>query len=550
MYAHSQISVLIVDDNQIENIKLLAAYLKKIPHLQLDVHHSLPKDLSTWRTVVTAVGAMSEENSNQLEAHVSAGFSWFNILHPSISRICRHFGAQPGQSGPMSELRILFSEDDHPLSKRLPDFFYVTQYYHPLVLNSGDVETILYTDWHHQHYAVLVKRHHGDGIAVCTTLQDYSRPILCQIIYRLIRHLDGMPMEEGHLGVGILGYAPSVGKLHGQGVFETPGLELKAACDMSPKRLQGAQVDFPAIKIYDSAKDFGNDPDVDLVIIATPPNSHAKLSLEMIEAGKHVVCEKPLALNQAETTAMAEAAYLSGVHLSCHQNRRWDVDYLAIKQVLSEGLIGTIFYLETFVGGFQHPCGYWHSHKPVSGGTAYDWGAHYIDWIVSLFGGRIQGVIGTRHKRVWQDITNADQVRIQIRFEEDREAEFIHSDIAAVRKPKWYVLGSAGAITGHWNDVTQYQIEPLHYFKSNIIPATEMPPDLTIYRRHDDNQITVMKPAIPKREIFGFHRNLADHLLTGEPLVAPLEDSMRVTAVLEAANRSMENGGSLEVLDV
>ena len=101
----------------------------------------------------------------------------------------------------------------------------------------------------------------------------------------------------------------------------------------------------------------------------------------MMASGKHVVCEKPLALNRIETDALMVSAEKHRVHLSCHQNRRWDPDYLAIKQTLADGLIGDLFYLETFVGGFSHPCGYWHSHAEVSGGTAYDWGG--ITWIGS-----------------------------------------------------------------------------------------------------------------------------------------------------------------------
>ena len=109
-----------------------------------------------------------------------------------------------------------------------------------------------------------------------------------------------------------------------------------------------------------------------------------------------------------ETDAMVDMSVRQGVHLSCHQNRRWDVDYLAIKQALAEGLLGELFYMETFVGGFSHPCGYWHSHDTISGGTSYDWGGHYLDWIVSLIPERAKAVNGTRHKRVWHDITNAD----------------------------------------------------------------------------------------------------------------------------------------------
>lgn len=180
----------------------------------------------------------------------------------------------------------------------------------------------------------------------------------------------------------------------------------------------------------------------------------------------------------------------------------------------------------------------------------YDWGAHYIDWIVGLCRDRVESVIGTRHKRVWHDVTNADQERIQIRFEKGLEAEFIHSDIAAAPKPKWYLLGTQGAIVGDWQYVTEYQIDPVHYYHQHDIPTTEMPPDLTIYRRNASGKSTTVKPALPDRPLFGFHKNLADHLLTGEPLVAPLADSMRVVAVLEAAARSMANDGRLEVLDV
>jgi predicted dehydrogenase len=269
----------------------------------------------------------------------------------------------------------------------------------------------------------------------------------------------------------------------------------------------------------------------------------------MMSAGKHVVCEKPLAISRRETAAMVETAEKQRVHLSCYQNRRWDVDYLAIKQALAEGAIGDLFYMETFVGGFNHPCGYWHSHDEISGGLAYDWGAHYLDWIVGLIPEPIETVICTRHKRVWHDVTNADQERIQIRFAGGQEAEFIHSDIAAVRKPKWYLLGTGGAIIGYWEDVVQYEIDPVVYFEQHDIPATEMPPDLTLQRRHASGQIVTQKLAVPERKHYLFHQNIADHLLTGEPIVAPLEHSVRVVAILEAAARSAASGGSMEVLD-
>jgi predicted dehydrogenase len=269
----------------------------------------------------------------------------------------------------------------------------------------------------------------------------------------------------------------------------------------------------------------------------------------MMDFGKHVVCEKPLALNSRETDALQEMAVKRGVHLSCHQNRRWDPDFLAIKQIMADGLIGDLFYLETFVGGFHHPCGYWRSHAPVSGGTSYDWGAHYLDWIVSLMPEKVEAVVGTGHKRLWRDVTNADQERVQVRFSGGKEAEFMHSDIAAARKPKWFLLGTEGAIVGNWRDVTSHEFDPDFYYRRHEIPATEMVPDLTVFSRQHTGDVIRLKPAIPARVPFRFHANLADHLLLGEPIEAPLEDSVKVVSILEAAARSIENGGCVEVLN-
>lgn len=542
-------SVLFIVDPKKDNIQTLLDYIEVIRPIGVDVLPELPAELSKWDVVVTSDDVYTGETSIRLTAYVDSGGGLFNFIRPETREIPAVFGAQPETAGPQTELRVLFDQQDHPIAVRLEDAIYVQAIHHPLFLKADGAEAVLYTDWHFQHKTVLLQRPYGRGVAACTTLWDFDHPELCRILYRMIRYLGGRPMPQACLGVGILGYAPSVGQYHGQGVIHTPGLELNAACDLDTNRLHQARKDFPDIRIHSSAQELCGDADIDLVIVATPPNTHAELSMQMMTAGKHVICEKPLALDSAQTAAMVDVAKRYGVHLSCHQNRRWDVDYLAIKQALADGLIGDLFYMEAFVGGYSHPCGYWHSDATVSGGTSYDWGGHYIDWIISLFGQPIESVTGSQHKRVWHDVTNADQERIHIRFQEGAEAQFIHSDIAAARKPKWYLLGTRGAIVGQWQDVTEYAIDDIHYYHRHDIPATEMPPDLTIYQRHRSGKITTLEPAIPDRSMFGFHRNLADHLINGEPLTAPLEDSIKVVAVLEAAARSMASNGAVEVLN-
>ena len=549
MIVHPSLSVLCIAEENDPALEPLLSYLRTITRVQLAVRPRVPEDISPHDVVISSLTEAPSDDQARLEQFVRDGGGWLGLVHTSAVSVPKLFGAQPSPVGPCSELRIYFADRSHPLAARLPDPIYASGHHRSLEKSAEDTEIVLYADWQYQQSPILTARPVDDGRVSCITLQDLDEPAVQQILYRLLRHLAGQTARDRRLGVGILGYSPSVGKSHALGVEATPGLDLRAVCDLDQRQLQQARLDFPYLRTHESASELGSDREVELVIIATPPNSHARLAVQMMEAGKHVVCEKPLALTGEEAAAMVKTAHEQEMHLSCHQNRRWDVDYLAVRQAVAEGVIGELFYMETFVGGFEHPCGLWHSHEAISGGTAYDWGAHYLDWVVSLIPDRVESVVGTRHKRVWHDITNADQERIQVRFAGGQEAEFIHSDIAAVKKPKWYLLGTEGAIVGHWRDVTTYEIDPMLFFQEHEIPTTEMASDLTLYSRHRSGQVVAQELALPDRQPYAFHRNLADHMITGEPIVAPLEQSVQVVAILEAAARSAGKDGTVEVLD-
>ena len=553
MISHPPLAVLFLTGNSNNALDPIFSYLRSIKHVNVTVSKTVPADLSPYHVIATDASELYARWHTSLSEFVRHGGGWLCLAHGQTRPLPVFFAARLTPVEPAAELRVIFADAAHPMARRMPHSCYFRGPYQSILPDADDSSVLMYADWHYQHMPVLIARKVDRGMAACTTLQSYDDPFFQQILYRLLILLAGgirkHARDEILIGVGILGYAQSVGRLHGSGVSNTEDLHLAAACDLNPERLNQAQIDFPGIRLYSSANDMALDPDVDLVIVATAPNTHAALAVQMMSLGKHVICEKPLALSRKETDAMLDMSVKHGVHLSCHQNRRFDVDYRAIRQAITEGLIGDLFYMETFVGGFSHPCGYWHSHEPVSGGTAYDWGGHYLDWIVGLIPERIKSVTGTSHKRVWHDVTNADQERIHLLFAGGQEAEFIHSDIAAVRKPKWYLLGTKGAIVSRWRDITQYDIDPVLYFQEQQIPATEMPPALTAYLRHHTGQIVRQTLAMPGREHFLFYRNIADHLLTGEPLAAPLADSIKVVAILEAAKQSVLKGCSVEVVN-
>jgi len=332
-------------------------------------------------------------------------------------------------------------------------------------------------------------------------------------------------------------------------VTRTDGLELVAVVDPNVERRKAAETDFPGVRAYASVSDLVNDDDVEVALVATPPAHHVTLTLALLRAGKHVACEKPLCLTVAEADQIIGTATASRRMLTVHQNRRWDPDFVALRRAVNAGLLGEIFNVETFVGGYAHPCRTWHSDTAVSGGAGYDWGSHHVDWVLQLLGGVPRLVQAHGHKRVWHDVTNHDQIRVRMTWSDGREAEFLQSDIAAVRRPKFYVQGTAGTLVGTYRTITLEAIEPGRGYVATQAHHAEAPAELVLARYESGYGIseTRLPPAL--EQPYAFHRNLADHLHLGEPLAVTPASVRQVIAVLEAAQRSSTRGGAAVVLD-
>src|SRR5258708_39083054 len=119
-----------------------------------------------------------------------------------------------------------------------------------------------------------------------------------------------------------------------------------------------------------------DDPDIGVVVVGPPRVAHAGSVIAALAAGKHVVCEKPFALRVDEVDRMTDEAAASDRVLTVYQSRRWDPDYVAMRDVIRSGGIGEPFYMESFIGGYSHPCDYCRSHEPISAGTIYNSGSH------------------------------------------------------------------------------------------------------------------------------------------------------------------------------
>ncbi len=420
----------------------------------------------------------------------------------------------------------------------------------------GEFETLVVTDPTLATVVATTSIHFNDVPSIVECQSSNGRVLVCAIAPERLatapeigRYLDrlaaGGSAPTKTIGVGIVGYGPfgGMGYTHGLAATETDGLAFVGVCDSSDERREAAMVDFPTVQGHVDLASLSKADDVDVVIVATPPLFHAPIAVELLRAGKHVVVEKPMCLTVADAEELLAVSAEVGKTITVHQNRRWDGDFLALRRAIDTGLLGDVFNMETFVGSFEHPCRWWHSDETFSGGAVYDWGSHHIDWILRIFGSRPQRVRAISHKRVWRDVTNADQIDVHMRWNDGREARFIQSDVAGIRKPKFYVQGTSGTAAADYAPVTIDQLVDGRGHVADEWHHAEVATDLRL-SRYEPGYGTVDMVLPPVARVgWPFHRALADHLLLGEPVPVPPEESRDVVAVLEAAHASGADGG-------
>ncbi len=327
------------------------------------------------------------------------------------------------------------------------------------------------------------------------------------------------------LKVGLIGYG-AIGHEHSEAITSTDGLILAAVADPDPGRQQAAQALVPGITCFSDSQDLLNSGSIDLVIVSTPPNSHAAWAREALERDIHVVLEKPMALTAAQCDELITLADERERTLVVYQNRRFDADFVTMRRLIHEESIGDAFHYESFVGGYRRPCDFWHSDAVVSGGAIFDWGSHFIDQILNIFDSPVAHVSGINHKRHWNHVTNADHSTVTMTFDDGRQAMFTNSDLAAVRKPKFYVLGTTGALVGDWD----YRAEP---------DVADLPARLHLHEESGASREVELDSITPHL----FHAELAAHILHGAAMQVSAQQSRNVVAVMEAAEESALNHG-------
>ena len=184
--------------------------------------------------------------------------------------------------------------------------------------------------------------------------------------------------------VGLIGYGYASKTFHAPLISGTPGMTLAAVASSDENKVHA---DWPAMPVVSGPERILNDPNIDLVVIPTPNDTHFPLAKAALEAGKHVVVDKPFTVTLSQARELDALARSLGRLLSVFHNRRWDSDFLTVKALLSEGTLGEIGYFESHFDRFRPQVrNRWREQAGPGSGIWYDLAPHLLDQAVNLFG--------------------------------------------------------------------------------------------------------------------------------------------------------------------
>ncbi len=336
------------------------------------------------------------------------------------------------------------------------------------------------------------------------------------------------PRTRKKIKAGVIGYggAFNMGRLH-LDEMRRAGMAPAAVAEIDPVRLEVAEKDFPGIARYSSVEEMLKRADVDLVTIITPHNTHAPIAIQCLKAGRHVVCEKPLAIATAECDSMIAQARRSGVVLSTYHNRHWDGSILRALKKIRSGAVGEVVRIQARMGSRGKPGDWWRSSKSVSGGILYDWGVHLLEYSLQIIESEITEVSGFVKsgfwgpKTVWGDDTNEDEGFAVVRFASGQWLTLCVTSLDS--DPKAGMIEVTGTKGSYVFDIRTW----------TLITS-------------GSNEIIVRKGKNPPDERRRYYRNIVDHIQNGAPLIITPEWARRPIHILDLAGRSARAGRGLK----
>jgi scyllo-inositol 2-dehydrogenase (NADP+) len=337
------------------------------------------------------------------------------------------------------------------------------------------------------------------------------------------------PIKTAVVGLGRAGW-----DIHVRALRNRPDYQIVAAVDVDEKRRAHAEAELGCKSFADLGSCLAGSP-AELVIVANRSVDHAQDTIQALEAGRHVLVEKPMATTLAEADRMIEAARRTGRLLSVHQNRRLDPDLLYVQRVMESGILGRIFEIKIGIYGFARRND-WQTLKALGGGMLNNWGSHMLDQALLLLGAPVERVLGNLQQVACAG-DSEDHVKIILVGRNGRLIDLEVTGACAQPLPRWVVMGSCGTMVVHNSEsrIRRYdpaQVQPLEVVR-------ESPAD----RRYGNDDVLPWEEWVEEAAVASqadFHTSLYLAIREGGPLLVKPEEVRETIRIMELCREGTE----------
>ncbi|GAB4560649.1 MAG: oxidoreductase [Anaerolineae bacterium] len=336
------------------------------------------------------------------------------------------------------------------------------------------------------------------------------------------------------IAAGIIGLGRSGWNIHAANMLSLKDkYRIVAVSDPDASRREEA-VTTVGCKAYEAAEDLIHDPDVELVVVASPSHLHKAHTIQALEAGKAVVCEKPMAPTLEDADEMIEVSKRTGQLLTVFHNRRYQPDFWKVREIINSGILGRIVMIRIAWHNFGRRWD-WQTLKKYGGGTLNNTGPHIIDHALQL--------LGPAEPEIFCDLQRTltlgdaeDHVKIVLKAPNAPLIDLEITSACAYPQDIWLVMGTQGGLTGtarelHWK-----------YYKPEELPPRTLDTRPTPDRSYNRDEITwyeehwtIDQGAGPG--LLGFYLDLYETMRHGAPLAVTPEEARRVMWLIDTCHR-------------
>lgn len=312
-----------------------------------------------------------------------------------------------------------------------------------------------------------------------------------------------------------------------------PAFELSVICERSQNEAAKRYPDAQIVRSFDELLAID---DIELVVINTPDTTHFEFCKKALQAGKHVVVEKPFVFTVSEGEELIACAKAQNRLLAVFQNRRWDGDFLTVQKILAENKLGRLVEFQSTMPRFRNFIvdNTWKEVPDRHVGLTYNLGAHLIDQALQLFG--MPTSLYARIRKMRENSLIDDYFQISLHYP-TLEVTLKSSYLMREETPRFAIHGTLGSFVKYGNDPQEESL------KAGEIPDSrtfglDKPMKWGMLHTEIDGKIYRQPVETERGNYMAFYDNMADSILNNEPLLTSADENLKLIAILEACFKS------------